>query len=200
MDTRTTRVADFPPAALHGMLCDAEPVGRGQRPGTRTVGFPALATTAGPGLVVGSRDTQVTRDAALDHFRLVARAVGVPVNADFRRWLRGRAGRGGGERDDGRGTGIAGLSIEDSSGDDCRSSPRVRPVGETRRRRPRDRQSGTRSCSRDVGGVRLRAARIDETIRRLRAYAEAGADCLYAPRIDRLEQCRRSWPRWRPSR
>jgi 2-methylisocitrate lyase-like PEP mutase family enzyme len=86
-------------------------------------------------------------------------------------------------------TGIAGLSIEDSSGDDA--EPLLEFTLSVRRmeaaRRAIDR-SGTNVLltGRSEGFVYGRPD-IDETVRRLQAYAEAGADCLYAPRIDDLE-------------
>ena len=86
-------------------------------------------------------------------------------------------------------TGIAGLSIEDSSGDE--SHPlfdlelAVARVAAARRAID---ESGTGIVltGRSEGFVCGRPD-IDETIRRLHAYADAGADCLYAPRIDNLE-------------
>jgi 2-methylisocitrate lyase-like PEP mutase family enzyme len=87
-------------------------------------------------------------------------------------------------------TGIAGLSIEDSTGD--AESPlhefelaveRVRAA----RQAIDDSGTGVVLTARSEGFVVGRPD-IDETIRRLRAYAEAGADCLYAPRIETTEQ------------
>jgi 2-methylisocitrate lyase-like PEP mutase family enzyme len=86
-------------------------------------------------------------------------------------------------------TGIAGLSIEDSTGDEA--SPlhdfdlavaRVRAA----RRAIDESGTGVVLTGRSEGFVCGRPD-IDETIRRLRAYSEAGADCLYAPRIDKAE-------------
>ena len=86
-------------------------------------------------------------------------------------------------------TGIAGLSIEDSTGDD------VQPLYEfdlavermrAARRAIDESGTGVVLTGRSEGFVVGRPD-IDETIRRLRAYAEAGADCLYAPRIDKVE-------------
>jgi 2-methylisocitrate lyase-like PEP mutase family enzyme len=85
-------------------------------------------------------------------------------------------------------TGIAGLSIEDSSGDDDRPlfelELAVERVGAARQAID-ETGTGIVLTGRSEGFVVGRPD-IDETIRRLRAYAEAGADCLYAPRIDRL--------------
>jgi 2-methylisocitrate lyase-like PEP mutase family enzyme len=147
------------------------------------LGFAALATTsAGAAFTLGLPDSPLAmrRDAMLAHVRAIVEAADVPVSADF----------GSGHADDPAGvaesvrlcvaTGVAGLSIEDSSGDEAA------PLYDL-----------------DTAVARLRAAReaagpdvvltaraecflvgrpdLDETIRRLRAYADAGADCLYAP-------------------
>jgi 2-methylisocitrate lyase-like PEP mutase family enzyme len=154
------------------------------------MGFKALATTsAGFAWTLGRAHNQATLDEALEHLRLIAEAVAVPVNADFQ----------GGFADDPAQvaanvklavtTGIAGLSIEDSTSDD------VQPLYEfdlavERVRAARDAidESGTGVIltGRSEGFVVGRPD-IDETIRRLRAYAKAGAHCLYAPRIDNVE-------------
>jgi 2-methylisocitrate lyase-like PEP mutase family enzyme len=86
-------------------------------------------------------------------------------------------------------TGIAGLSIEDSSGDDADplfeldlAVERIRAA----RRAIDESGTGVLLTARSEGFVCGRPD-IDETVLRLRAYAEAGADCLYAPRIGLLE-------------
>jgi len=86
-------------------------------------------------------------------------------------------------------TGIAGLSIEDASGEE--SDPLYDfdlAVERVAAARGAIDESGTGIVltGRSEGFVCGRPD-IDETIRRLRAYADAGADCLYAPRIDNLE-------------
>ena len=98
-------------------------------------------------------------------------------------------------------TGIAGLSIEDSTGDE--SEPLYEfelAVERIRAARQAIDESGTGVVltGRSEGFVVGRPD-IDETIRRLRAYAEAGADCLYAPRIASSTTSPRSSPRWRPN-
>ena len=86
-------------------------------------------------------------------------------------------------------TGIAGLSIEDSSGDEAdplfEFDLAVERVAAARRAIDES-GTGVVLTGRSEGFVVGRPD-IDETIRRLHAYAEAGADCLYAPRIDKLE-------------
>ena len=154
------------------------------------LGFRALATTsAGFAWTLGRADNRVTLAEALDHLRVVAAAVNVPVNADF---------EGGFAVDPehvqanvtlAAATGIAGLSIEDSTRD--QSDPLFEfdlAVERVRAARRAIDESGTGIVltGRSEGFV-IGRPDIDETIRRLRAYAEAGADCLYAPRIDTVE-------------
>jgi 2-methylisocitrate lyase-like PEP mutase family enzyme len=154
------------------------------------MGFTALATTsAGFAWTLGRADNQVALDEALEHLRLVADAMTVPVNADFQ----------GGFADDPQqvsanvelavATGIAGLSIEDSTGDDAEPLYEFDlAVERVQAARQAIDESGTGVVltGRSEGFVCGRPD-IDETIRRLRAYADAGADCLYAPRIDNVE-------------
>lgn len=154
------------------------------------MGFKALATTsAGFAWTLGRADNQVTLGQVLEHLRSIVAAVKVPVNADFE----------GGYAVDPQhvaenvklaaGTGIAGLSIEDSTGDESHplhdfdlAVARVRAA----RRAIDESGTGIVLTGRSEGFVCGRPD-IDETIRRLRAYSEAGADCLYAPRIDKVE-------------
>ena len=155
------------------------------------LGFKAVATTsAGYAWSLGRADNQVALAEMLAHLRAVAHAVELPVNADFE----------GGFADDpeqlaehvklAAATGIAGLSIEDSTGDPAEPLYRFDLAVERIRaaRRAID-ESGTGVVltGRSEGFVVGRPD-LDETIRRLKAYAEAGADCLYAPRIGTVEE------------
>ena len=190
MDLHENRVAEFQQLHSAGCFVMPNPWDVGSARALEQLGFKALATTsAGLAWTLGRRDTQASRDQVLDHLRLIAGAVGVPVNADFE----------GGYAVDPAGvaanvamavdTGIAGLSIEDSSGDDAEPlvdfDLAVRRVVAAREAIDRS-GTGVVLTGRSEGFVHGRPD-IDETIRRLRAYAEAGADCLYAPRIDQLE-------------
>jgi 2-methylisocitrate lyase-like PEP mutase family enzyme len=155
------------------------------------MGFEALATTsAGHAWTLGRADQGVLRDEALVHLRQIAGAVDVPVNADFER----------GFADDPEGvaanvklaaaTGIAGLSIEDSPGNaDEPLYPFDLALERVRAARQAIDESGTDVLltGRSEGFVAGRPD-LEETIRRLQAYAEGGADCLYAPLIDTAEQ------------
>ena len=190
MDVQEQRVTDFRQLHSAGCFVMPNPWDVGSARALERLGFTALATTsAGLAWTLGVADTHVTRDQALDHFRLIAAAVSVPVNADF---------EGGYALDPDDvaanvtmavATGIAGLSIEDSSGE--AADPligfdlAVRRVAAARRAIDRS-GTGVLLTGRSEGFVCGRPD-IDETIRRLRAFAEAGADCLYAPRIDRRD-------------
>ena len=150
-------------------------------------GFKALASTsAGAAWALGREDGDLAADEVLAHLRFLCAATDLPVNADFE--------AGFADTPDGVaenvarciGTGICGLSIED--------------------------QQGGTLFGRDEAVARLRAARaaidrsgedvvlvgrceaylldpldIDEVVGRLAAYAEAGADCLYAPGLKTLD-------------
>jgi 2-methylisocitrate lyase-like PEP mutase family enzyme len=154
------------------------------------LGFEALATTsAGYAWSLGRADNRLRLDETLEHLRTITGAVSLPVNADFE----------GGFADEpeqvkrnvklAATTGIAGLSIEDSTGDESEPLYEFDLAVERMRaaRRAID-ESGTGIVltGRSEGFV-VGLPDIDETIRRLKAYADAGADCLYAPRIDSNE-------------
>lgn len=151
------------------------------------MGFPALATTsAGMAWTLGCADNQITLEQSLAHLRQIVDATRLPVNADFEGAYATDPDRVATNVSLAVATGIAGLSVEDSTGDELDplydfdlAVERVRAA-----RRAID-QSGTDVVltGRSEGFVRGRPD-IDETIRRLGAYAEAGADCVYAPRID----------------
>jgi len=185
------RVATFRRLHSSGCFVMPNPWDAGSARVLVQLGFPALATTsAGFAWTLGRADTQVTLDQALHHLEQIADAVTVPVNADF---------EGGYAVDPADvqtnvtravATGIAGLSIEDSRKDDD-GDPLYEfdlAVDRIRAARQAIDESGTGVVltGRSEGFVAGRPD-IDETIRRLVAYAGAGADCLYAPRIEQLD-------------
>jgi 2-methylisocitrate lyase-like PEP mutase family enzyme len=158
------------------------------------VGFKALATTsAGFAFARGLPDSvaAIPRDLMLAHIREVASATSLPVNADFQN----------GYADGPEGvaanvalciaTGVAGLSIEDASGDDAM------PLYEFNQ--AVDRIKAARAAI-DASGVRvILTARCEAwlvrdpdplrtSLARLAAFAEAGADCLYAPGVSKPEE------------
>jgi 2-methylisocitrate lyase-like PEP mutase family enzyme len=152
----------------------------------QTLGFKALATTSsGFAWSQGRPDGGISRDMALAHLREMVEATDVPVNADFER---GFALDAAGVAESVRlavETGIAGLSIEDSTGDPAKPLYELSAAVE--------RMCAARSAIDKAGGDTLLVGRaecflvgrpdLDETIKRLKAYSQAGADCLYAPGI-----------------
>jgi 2-methylisocitrate lyase-like PEP mutase family enzyme len=184
------RVAAFHRLHEAGCFVMPNPWDAGSARALEQMGFDALATTsAGFAWTSGHADDHVTLDQALEHLRDVAKAVTVPVNADFQGAYAVDPQQVGENIKLATATGVAGLSIEDSSGDEAEPlfefDLAVERVGAARRAID---ESGTGIVltGRSEGFVCGRPD-IDETIRRLRAYAEAGADCLYAPRITSIE-------------
>ena len=150
------------------------------------LGFRALATTsAGFAWSRGRRDGGVTRDEVLAHLRDVAAAVTVPVNADFEGAFAVEPDRVRENVALAAATGVAGLSVEDSTGDPAEplfafdlALARIRAA----RAAIDSSGTGVLLTARSEGFIRGRPD-LAETIRRLTAFAAAGADCLYAPGI-----------------
>lgn len=184
------RTAEFHRLHSEGCFVMPNPWDAGSARALEQLGFRALATTsAGLAWSLGRADTQVTRDQVLDHLRLIAGTVTVPVNADFEGGYAVEPPDVAANVSMAADTGIAGLSIEDASGDEAYPlfdfDLAVRRVAAARGAIDRS-GTGIVLTGRSEGFVCGRPD-IEETIRRLVAYAEAGADCLYAPRIDQLE-------------
>jgi 2-methylisocitrate lyase-like PEP mutase family enzyme len=177
---------------LHASGCFVmpNPFDAGSARALEQMGFEALATTsAGLAWTLGRADNQVTLDQVLEHLRVVVRSVNVPVNADFEGGFAVDPEQVAANVNLAAATGIAGLSIEDSTSDELHPLHDFDlAVERIRAARLAIDQSGTDIVltGRSEGFVRGRPD-IDETIRRLSAYAEAGADCLYAPRIEAID-------------
>ena len=190
MNVQSDRIAAF--HRLHSSGCFVMPNSwdAGSARSLEQLGFPALATTsAGLAWTLGRADNQVTLDQALEHLRVIADAVSVPVNADFEGGFAVDPQQVAANVKLAASTGVAGLSIEDSSGNEADplfdfdlAVDRIRAA----RQAIDETGTGIVLTGRSEGFVCGRPD-IDETIRRLRAYAEAGADCLYAPRIESVE-------------
>ena len=155
------------------------------------LGFKALATTsAGFAFSRGLPDNAVRRDMMLAHIRELVEATDLPINADFEN---GFAHHPESVAENVRlcvETGVAGLSIEDSTGVmEAPLYPLEHAVARIMAARSAINASG-------VDAVLVARAEcflvgspdLDEVIRRLTAYAEAGADCLYAPGLGRREE------------
>lgn len=157
----------------------------------QSLGFKALATTSsGFAWSQGRPDAAGSLDAALAHLHAMAAATDLPLNADFENgYARDAAGVGQSVRLAVE-TGVAGLSIEDSTGDPSNPLYAIDAAVE--------RMRAARKAIDKAGGDTLLVGRaecflvgrpdLDETIARLRAYAQAGADCLYAPGIRTRDQ------------
>jgi 2-methylisocitrate lyase-like PEP mutase family enzyme len=155
------------------------------------LGFKALAaTSSGAAWSQAKADGQMSLEETLAHLREMVAATPLPLNADFES---GFAVDAAGVACNVRlavDTGVAGLSIEDSTGD---ASEPLRDIASAV-----ERIRAARAAIDEAGGETLLVGRAEnffagrpdlgDTIRRLQAYAEAGADCLYAPGITTREQ------------
>jgi 2-methylisocitrate lyase-like PEP mutase family enzyme len=155
------------------------------------LGFKALASTsAGAAWTLGKADGEMSLEEVLEHLRFLVGVTDLPVNADFE----------AGFADTPQGvaanvarcvaTGVAGLSIEDRDGQ------RLYPVDEAAARVAAARGAIDASAADVVLVGRceaylMRPLDLDAVIARLNAYAEAGADCLYAPGLTRLDDIAR---------
>jgi 2-methylisocitrate lyase-like PEP mutase family enzyme len=154
------------------------------------LGFRALATTsAGAAWSAGVPDHALTLDSALAHFETIAASVDVPVNADFEGAFATAPETVAEHVGMAAATGIAGLSVEDSTGDPdeplfdfALAVERIRAA----RHAIDGTGTGVLLTARSEGFI---AGRPDlrETIRRLTAYAAEGADCLYAPGLRTID-------------
>lgn len=176
-------------AALHerGCFVIPNPWDAGSARILEHLGFKALASTsAGLAFTKGLPDTMtaLSRDAVLEHLRELVLASELPVNADFQ--------SGYAEDPDGVAanvrlcvaTGVAGVSIEDATGDEARP---LYPLAEAVRRIEAARAAIDASGERVLLTARAEAFLVGEkepladVLKRLVAYSKAGADVLYAP-------------------
>jgi 2-methylisocitrate lyase-like PEP mutase family enzyme len=159
-----------------------------------SLGFQALATTSsGFAATLGRPDGSVTREEAIAHAAQIARATDLPVTADLEN---GFADEPAGVADTARlaaETGLAGCSVEDYTGrpndpiyDTVLATARVEAAAEAAHRGP-VRLVLTARAENHLHG----RPDLADTIARLQAYQEAGADVLYAPGLTRLDDIRR---------
>ncbi|HEY6844241.1 MAG TPA: isocitrate lyase/phosphoenolpyruvate mutase family protein [Thermoanaerobaculia bacterium] len=154
------------------------------------LGFKAIATTSsGFAWTLGMRDTHVPLEETLEHYSAMSSALDIPVNADFEGGYAVEPDRVAVNVSAACETGIAGLSIEDSL-KDAESGLYGFDLAVDRVRAARAAidasKTGVLLVGRSEGFI---AGRPDlrETIRRLTAFSEAGADCLYAPGVKKRE-------------
>jgi len=152
----------------------------------QSLGFKALATTSsGFAWSRGHADNAIPRDMALAHLHDMVAAADLPVNADFES---GFATDAAGIAESVRlavETGVACLSIEDSTGDAAKPLFELGVAVERMRaaRKAIDKAGGDALLVGRAECFLVGSPNLDETIERLKAYANAGADCLYAPGI-----------------
>ena len=155
------------------------------------LGFKALATTSsGFAWSQGRADNHVTRDMALAHLAAMVEATDVPVNADFESGFARDAAGVAVSVSLAVETGVAWLSIEDSTGDADKplfdldtAVERVRAA-----RRAIDQTGGDTLLVGRAECFLVGRPDMNETIGRLQAYSNAGADCLYAPGVRTREE------------
>jgi 2-methylisocitrate lyase-like PEP mutase family enzyme len=188
-----TRRRDFRRLHESGCFVIPNPWDAGSARLLQGLGFKALATTSsGYAWSLGQSDGTMPRDRVLAHLRELAAATDLPLNADFESGYGDTLQAVKESVKLAVDTGVAGLSIEDSTGNPSN------PVHDL-----------------DVAVARLKAARaaidetgtetllvgraenfwfgrrdLEDTVRRLKAYADAGADCLYAPGIQTRSEIR----------
>src|SRR6185312_13359043 len=189
--TTADKCATFRKLHEQGCFVLPNPFDVGTAKALQHLGFRAIASTsAGFAWAIGRADNRVTVEDVCDHLAELCAAVDLPVNADFE----------GGFAQAPEGvaanvaraikTGLAGLSIEDSTGD------KAKPLYE--RSLAIARIKAARQAIDSAGGDVLLTGRCEAylwgqpdlalAIDRLTAYAEAGADCLYAPGIKTREE------------
>ena len=172
--------------ALHetGCFVMPNPWDMGSALALQSLGFPALASTsAGMAWSMGEADGKVTLEEVLSHLTALAGRLDTPLNADFENGFADAPEGVASNVVRAIGTGIAGLSVEDSTGDTAQplydfdlAVARVTAArGAIEAIDP-----SVVLTARSEGFIRGRPD-LAETIRRLTAFAKAGADCLYAP-------------------
>jgi 2-methylisocitrate lyase-like PEP mutase family enzyme len=182
--------------ALHaapGVFITPNPWDAGSAMALAQLGYPALATSsANAAMVLGRKDGQITRDESIAHAKALVDAVDIPVAADLENGF-------GPSPDDcaetirrALGIHLAGGSIEDASGDAARpiydfnhAVERIAAAAEAAHAGPHAFMLTAR-CENFLNG----RADLDDTIRRLQAYAAAGADVLFAPGLPDLAAVR----------
>jgi 2-methylisocitrate lyase-like PEP mutase family enzyme len=159
----------------------------------QSLGFKALASTSsGFAWSRGWSDGAASRDRVLAHLHELVAATDLPVNADFES---GYASDAAGVAESVRlavETGIAGVSIEDSTGDAAKPLYEIDVAVERMRaaRRAIDKAGGDTLLVGRAEGFLWGRPDLGDAILRLKAYSDAGADCLYAPGIRTPEQIR----------
>jgi methylisocitrate lyase len=177
--------------ALHQSGCFAipNPWDGGTAVRLAKAGFKALASTsAGAAWALGRADGEMSLDEVLAHLRFLVEVTDLPVNADFEAGFAGNPDGVAANVARCVETGVAGLSIEDKDPSTGGFFPRGEAVARLRAARAAIDRTGSEVML--VGRCEaylMKTLDLEEVIGRLNAYAEAGADVLYAPGIKTLE-------------
>jgi 2-methylisocitrate lyase-like PEP mutase family enzyme len=191
MLTTADKRAAFRKLHESGCFIIPNPFDVGSAKALQHLGFKALASTsAGFAWTIGKADNRVTVDDVCDHLTAISAAVDIPVNADFEDGFAHEPEKVQVNVARAVKTGVSGLSIEDYTGDNAKPlfdrALAVERIKAARKANDAD-NSGvllTGRCEAFLRGVKDMNLVID----RLTAYAEAGADCLYAPGISTPEE------------
>jgi len=163
------------------MMPNAWDVGSAMR--LAKLGFPAIASTsAGAAWALGKNDGELSLDEVLNHLTHLVQAVDLPVNADFENGFADSPQARGANVEQAVATGVAGISIEDWSGEKLYELD----LAVERIAAARQAIDVGRSDVMLIGRsehFRVPELNIEESIRRAVAYAKAGADCLFVPMI-----------------
>jgi 2-methylisocitrate lyase-like PEP mutase family enzyme len=189
--TTADKRANFRQLHKSGCFVLPNPFDVGSAKALQHLGFKAVASTsAGFAWTIGKADYRVTVEEVLSHLTALSAAVDLPLNADFEGGFAHKAEKVGANVARAVNTGVAGLSIEDSTGDTAKplydrdlAIERIKAA----RAAIDANQSGvflTGRCEAFLWGQ----ADLNLVIDRLKAYSEAGADCLYAPGIKTREE------------
>ena len=189
--TSTDKRATFRKLHESGCFVLPNPFDVGSAKALAQMGFKGLASTsAGFAWTIGKADNRVTVDDVCTHLTALCAAVDLPVNADFENGFAHEAEKVAVNVARGVKTGVAGLSIEDSTGDAAKPlydrAHAVERIKAARAAIDAD-KSGVLLTGRCEGFLVGRDD-LAMVIDRLCAYAEAGAECLYAPGIKTREQ------------
>jgi methylisocitrate lyase len=189
--TTADKRATFRKLHEKGCFIIPNPFDVGSAKALQQLGFKALASTsAGFAWTIGKADNRVSVDEVCDHLSAICAAVDVPVNADYEGGFAVEPDGVAANVARAVKTGVAGLSIEDSTGN------KEKPLFEFNLAVERI-KAARRAIDADNSGVLLTArcegflvgvANLAVVLDRLQAYSEAGADCIYAPGIKTQEE------------
>lgn len=191
MLTTADKRAAFKKLHESGCFIIPNPFDVGSAKALQHLGFKALASTsAGFAWSIGKADNRVTVDDVCNHLAAISAAVDIPVNADFEDGFAHEPDQVFANVARAVKTGVAGLSIEDFTGDNAKPlfdrTLAVERIKAARRAIDADR-SGVLLTGRCEAFLRGHKD-LNLVIDRLTAYAEAGADCLYSPGISTKEE------------